>query len=392
MKCILMNKNREIAKIEYETNYNIISNIDEIYNIEYGPIMLKNAIENKSKNPSKELTNWLRGRCIPEWRKDIEKLLQNLEISSPEELLNKSYALSLSDQYWIKEEKQKNLKWENINFFTNEFKYKGYFQVAVSGIEPSEEISLKSPNNTTDGMLPKAWVIEEGERILVKGTFFSSRQEPTNEWLVSQICKRLKLNYCNYEVAVENNKIVSKCKNFINENEEIITAYEIFQSKMQDNNTNDIEHYIKILEENGIKNARQQVEDMFLIDYIVMNIDRHMKNFGIIRNVETLEWEKTTLIFDTGECMECDKLLNEMNFKNGKCKFFKNTNKDISELLKYIDISRYDFEVLKDMPEEYKNKLLKYKSYTDMSEERIQKLYEGLKYRIGKLIGGNNAL
>jgi len=51
------------------------------------------------------------------------------------------------------------------------------------------------------------------------------------------------------------------------------------------------------------------IYNMFLVDYIVVNFDRHMKNFGVIRNVETLKWERVCPIFDTGECTEpcCNK-------------------------------------------------------------------------------------
>ena len=226
-----MNKNKKIALIEFNTEYNAISNIYEIYNIEYAPLSLKNASTNKALSNVKELNSWFKGRGIPDWRKDLENLLEKLHVKSPDELLNKAYGLSLSDQYWIKSEKQDNLQWKDINFFTNDFKYKGYLQVSLSSSFSEERIDLHSPNNTTDGMLQKAWIIENGNRVLVKGTFYAARQEPINEWLVSQICKRLNLDYCNYEVCVENNKLVSKCKNFITENEEIITAYEIFNSK-----------------------------------------------------------------------------------------------------------------------------------------------------------------
>ena len=83
--------------------------------------------------------------------------------------------------------------------------------------------------------------------------------------------------------------------------------------------------------------------------------------------------------------MECDKILGEMNFRDGKCKFFKNTNMDLSKLLKYIDITRFDFSVLQDIPDMFKEKLNQYKKYTDMLDERIEKLYRGLKYRINNL-------
>ena len=381
-----MNKNKQVALIELNTENNSIDNIHEIYDLKYAPLAFKNAVENKVISNVKALNNWYKGRGIPSWRKDLENLLINLKISSSDELLNKSYGLCLSDQYWIKEKEQIELKWEDINFFTNDFKYKGYLQVSLSSSVTNNEIDLKSPNNTTDGMLQKAWIIENENRVLVKGTYYPTRQEPINEWLVSQICKKLKLDYCNYEIGIIDNKIISKCKNFINENQEIITAYEIFNSKKQDNNTNDFNHYIKILNENGINDAKKRLQDMFLIDYIVMNMDRHMKNFGIIRNVETLEWEKVTPIFDTGECMQCDKLLNEINFKEGKCKFFSNTNKDISRLLDYIDLNKYDFEELKEIPQMLREKLIEYKEYTDMTDERIEKLYLGLNYRISYLI------
>lgn len=386
MRCILMNKNKEIALIELNSHTNSIEKIYEIYNLEYSPLYLKIAVNDKSINNAQALNMWFRGRGIPAWRKDLESLLEKLNITSPDELLNKSYALSLSDQYWIKDEKQKDLKWEDINFFTNDFKYKGYFNISLSSSGLANDIDLHSPNNTTDGMLQKAWIIENTDRVLVKGTYFPARQEPLNEWLVSRICEKLNIDYCNYEIDIIDNKIVSKCKDFITENEEIITAYEIFYSEKRSNSINDFEHYIGILEKNGIKNARQQVENMFLIDYIVMNIDRHMKNFGIIRNVETLKWERTTPIFDTGECLQCDKLTNEMNFNDGKCKFFSNTNKSISELLKYIDITRFDFSKIQDIPMIFKDKLIEYKKYTDMTDERIEKISNGLQERIDFLV------
>lgn len=387
MKCILMNKNKEIALIELKSEFNIIEKIYEIYNIKYAPLSFKNAFYSKVTNNEKALNEWYRGRGIPDWRKDIKNLLENLNIKSTDELLNKSYGLSLSDQYWIKEEMQKDLKWEDINFFTNDFKYKGYLNVSLSSSSNNEQIDLYSPNNTTDGMLQKAWIIENKKRVLVKGTFYSPNQEPLNEWLVSQICKKLNLDFCDYKIDVIDNKIVSKCEDFINENQEIITAYDIFYSEKKENNINDFEHYINILEKNGIKDARKKVQDMFLIDYIVMNFDRHFKNYGIIRNVETLEWEKVTPIFDTGEALQCNKLVSEMNFYDDKCKFFTtNTNKNMVDLLKYIELDNYNLESLVDIPEMFKQELQKYKSYTDMSNERIDKLYIGLSDRILNLI------
>lgn len=362
MKFILMNKNTPIALIEYDTNYNEIKNIYETYNIDYSPLSIINASKDKSKNVVKVMNEWFKGRGIPSWRKDIENLLEKLNVTAPEELLNKAYGLSLSDQYWIKEEKS-SIKWNDINFFENDFKYKGYLEASLSA-GSSEKADLHSPNNTTDGMLQKGWIIENGKRVLVKGIYQPSREEPINEWLASNICKRLNFEYCNYSIDIVNNKIVSKCDNFVTSDEEIISAYDVLNSKQKSNNINDFEHYIQILEENNIPNARKNVEDMFIIDFLMMNFDRHLKNFGIIRNVTTLEWIRTTPIFDTGESMQCDKLTSEINFSNGTGKFFTNTNKNFSEILSNIkDISRIDISALDGLVDEYNSILLKYQPF-----------------------------
>lgn len=387
MKCILMNKNTKIALLEYNTKYNAIEKVYETYNIEYAPLSVYNATKNKASNLATEINKWFRNRGIPAWRKDLENLLQSLNVLTTEELLNKAYALSLSDQYWIKEEESK-VEWKDVNFFQNDFKYKGYLQASLSStlgeyINPPE---LMSPNNTTDGMLQKGWIIENNNRVLVKGIYQTSREEPINEWLASEICKRLGFYHCEYTIDVVNNKLVSKCNDFIDENKEIITAYDAFNSEKKSNNINDYEHYIKVLEKHNVPNARENLKQMFILDYLIMNIDRHMKNFGIIRDVNTLNWICTTPIFDNGESMQCDRLTNDINFKNGNGKFFSNTNKDYEEILKSIgNISNVDFSKLNGIVEEYRKVLEMYQVYTDSSQERINKLCEGLENRIGKL-------
>lgn len=391
MKCILMNKNTAIMLVEYNTTFNGIENIYDIYNIEYAPLSISNANKTLGANLLKQINDWFKGRGIPSWRKDLEKLLEKLNVSSKEELLNKSYALSLSDQYWLKEENS-NVKWQDINFFTNDFEYEAYLEASLdssSSLTTSKDKAiLRSPNNTTDGMLQKGWIIENGKRILVKGTYTSSREEPFNEWLASQISKRLGFYYCNYFVKwTDKTKLISKCENFVSEDEEIISAYDVFKSEKKPNNINDYEFYIQVLEKHNVPNARKNVEDMFILDYLMLNTDRHLKNFGVIRNVNTLEWVRTTPIFDTGQSMECDKYLDEINFSYGTGKFFTNTNKNYEDILKVIgkNIVNIDIHKLDGLCEEYHSLLEKYKDKLDMSDKRIEKLVNGLQERIRRL-------
>lgn len=390
MKCILMNKNQKIMLIEYNS-YNVISKIYEIYNIEYAPLAVFNASKNRSSSLTKTVNDWFRSRGIPSWRKDLEKLLDKLGVSSSDELLNKYYGLSLLDQYWLKDVNS-DVKWEDINFFTNDFEYEAYLDASLDSSSKSivslDKNIFKSPNNTTDGMLQKGWIIESGKRVLVKGTYTSNKEEPINEYLASQICKRLGFDYCNYEVEwSDKTKLISKCNDFINENEELISAYDIYNSEKKPNNISDYEFYIQILEKHNVPNARENMENLFILDYLMLNNDRHLKNFGIIRNVNTLKWEKVAPIFDTGESMQCDKYTDEINFSSGKGKFFSNTDKDYEDILKIIgkNILRVDLSKLKGICDDYRLILEKYQDKLDMSDKRKEKLVSGLNKRITKL-------
>ena len=376
--------------IEYNS-YNVISKIYEIYNIEYAPLAVFNASKNRSSSLTKTVNDWFRGRGIPSWRKDLEKLLDKLGVSSSDELLNKYYGLSLSDQYWLKDVNS-DVKWEDINFFTNDFEYEAYLDASLDSSSKSivslDKNIFKSPNNTTDGMLQKGWIIESGKRVLVKGTYTSNKEEPINEYLASQICKRLGFDYCNYEVEwSDKTKLISKCNDFINENEELISAYDIYNSEKKPNNISDYEFYIQILEKHNVPNARENMENLFILDYLMLNNDRHLKNFGIIRNVNTLKWEKVAPIFDTGESMQCDKYTDEINFSSGKGKFFSNTDKDYEDILKIIgkNILRVDLSKLKGICDDYRLILEKYQDKLDMSDKRKEKLVSGLNKRITKL-------
>ena len=160
MKVILMNQNKKVLLAEMDES-NTFQEIYEYYNINYAPLSLYNAY-NHNEDVLVALNSWFKGRGIPAWRQNIEKLLEKLNVVSPTELLNKAYGLSLSDQYWIKGERQ-NLKWKDINFFTNDFEYKDYLDVSLNSNsrESSTRISLHSPNNTTDGMVKKGWIIDK---------------------------------------------------------------------------------------------------------------------------------------------------------------------------------------------------------------------------------------
>ena len=389
MKCILMNKNTEVLVAEYNTVSKFFDRIIEVKNIDYAPYILKSFYIKDDINDTPFRTNlseWFRGRGIPNWRDKLDLLLHRLDISAPTELLDKAFGLSLSDQYWLKPI-DSNLKYDDINFFDNDFDYAEFLEASLSLNSKivKKETSLITPNNTTDGMLKKAWIIEDGTRYLLKGGYKNEILQPFNEVLASMICDRLGFNHVPYTLDVYKDTVVSKCPCFITKDTELITAYQIRNDMKRHDNTDDYEEYIKKLEENGISNAREKIENMYILDFLIMNEDRHLNNFGIIRDVNTLKWLDVAPIFDNGMALNIPYYDENEVIISGNGRFFYEV-KPFDEIIKVVrNIKRIDVSKLSDIPEEFDKLLHKYQSITKMSDKRIYRLCVLLNRQINKL-------
>lgn len=381
MRCTLMNKNTEILIAEYNTILKGFEKIYEIKNMQYAPIILQNTY--KDNDLLEELSEWFKARGIPSWRDDLDLLLAKLNISTPHELLDKAFGLSLSDQYWVKPTNSK-VQYKDINFFEHDFEDTDFTNATFSNnINISTKISLISPNNTTDGRLKKTWIIENGKRYLLKGGYKNEVMQPFNEVLASMICKRLGFNHVKYTLNTINDKIVSKCECFINSDTELISAHQILHK--QKNKENAYEEYINILENNGIINAREKIEDMFILDYLILNEDRHLNNFGIIRDVNNLKWLDVAPLFDNGQSLNILDYSDEEVIINGQGRFFYNVDTFDYIIPKIKNIKRYDLSKLDGVVEEFEDLLKKYQKITKMTERRINKICTLLFSRIEKL-------
>ena len=382
MKCTLMNKNKEVLVAEYNEALKVFTDIYEIKNIEYAPLVLFNSY-NKDINITPVLTDWFKGRGIPSWRDDLDLLLAKLNITSPEELLDKAFGLSLSDQYWVKQTVS-NIEYKDINFFDHDFEDSEFTNATFgNGLDSSTKISLISPNNTTDGRLKKTWIIENSKRYLLKGGYKNEVMQPFNEVLASMICEKLGFDHVTYTLDIVNEKLVSKCECFINQDTELITAHQILSSMVEKENA--YEEYINILEQNGIDNVREKLENMFILDYLILNEDRHLNNFGIIRNVNTLKWIDMAPIFDNGQSLNILDYNDEEVIINGQGRFFYNVDTFDSIIPKIKNIKRFDLSKLDGIVEEFDDLLHKYQNITKMTDRRINKICTLLMSRINKL-------
>ena len=389
MKKILMNKKKEVLLAEYNEESKFFDKIYEVYDINYAPYILKSFYKEDEINDTPFRTNlseWFRGRGIPAWRDRLDLLLHRLNINAPSELLDKAFGLSLSDQYWLKPYNTK-INYDDINFFDNDFDYSEFLEASLSKNSKTivSENSLKTPNNTTDGMLKKAWIIENGTRYLLKGGYKNELLQPFNEVLASEICKRLGFNHVTYTLDTYKDTVVSICPCFITKDTELITCYQIRNDMKRNDNIKDYEEYIKVLEEHGISDARIKMENMYIIDYLIMNEDRHLNNFGIIRDINTLKWLDVAPIFDNGESLNITYYDNEELHISGEGRLFYEV-RPFDEIIKVVkDIKRIDLSKLDGIVEWFDELLHNYQHLTRFSDTRINRLCILLNRQINKL-------
>lgn len=376
-KFTLMNKNKKVFDFEYNDEQHLIVGFERNYqdNEKYSPFgLIKNdSIDKNSFN------KWWKNRQIPASRNGLKEVLNKSGIYDEDnfDLLDaKVYCLSLSDQYWAKKYNE-NILWEDINFFENEFS-EDIGKVLFNGGKTSLNLNLNTPDMTSNGNYEKRWKIINGDRYLIKAGGKMINQEPFNEVIATKLYERI-LNddeYVKYEIAYDNKKAVSICKNFITPNTELIPAWKIDEYYETKKSENKYEHYIRCLNKLNIPNANLLVDKMLICDFILANKDRHFNNFGVIRNVETLEFEKVAPIFDNG----CSLWFDENDMYVGEfflTKPFEEYEKKQVSLVK--NISWLDISKLDGFAEEVKEILSSNKL---LSNERIEKVIKQIKSRI----------
>ena len=238
-----------------------------------------------------------------------------------------------------------------------------------------------SPDNTSDGWLRKKWVIQNQRRVLLKSGSGESQQEPLNEVLANMICDRLNIkNYVKYQCSYQEDHAFSACDNFITPNTELITANMFMKIKKKINHHSYYQHYKECCQEMGV-DITESLDDMLILDFIICNRDRHYNNFGMIRNVNTLQIEKAAPIFDTGTSAFAGISENKiktlpLNESKPFCKYHE------EQIALIQNIERYEFQKLTGLEEEF-NELLQRSPFITIS--RRDKLVTWLGERIRML-------
>ena len=307
----LLNKDVVVLRFSYDAELHRIERILSIEHPEYaspalfdvdGAISLRNLIR------------WWTRRSIPASRAQVERLKSALSIDTTLELLEKSFALSLSDRYWVREQGQ-SLTWADVNFFDNEFSG----DLGVYTLDPSStpvivnlgNEGFLNPNSSVGGDLPKKWVIDGGVRYLVKNGIQNFGQDIYNEVVATSLHCRLlaESDYVPYELIRLGRDTYCRCPEFLKDDEELVTVDDLLRRHIDDSGYGTYLSTRDALLETGLSadEIDEGLTKLFTCDYVLANSDRHTNNFGVIRDAVTLEYKRLAPIYDSGFCLWCDR-------------------------------------------------------------------------------------
>lgn len=292
------------------------------------------------------LRKWWQRRAVPVGQGKIQRILEQMGISTPQEYLVKNLGLSLTDHYWIKPLNME-LGWKDINLFTNDFRDPvGDMQFDLD-LDVVQDLPANafSPSSSTQGDLTKKWIIADGKRCLVKGNHGSNSQESLNEIAATLLHqKQGRVPYVSYSTIRlgDNQQIYCVCESFTSDEVELIPAIDIVESTKKDNAMSMYEHFIHVCTKHEMDEGvvRTFLEYQILADFVLTNTDRHLNNLGVLRNVNTLEFIGMAPIFDSGNSMfwQNPRLPEYSDLTDIAVNSFRNTEKKMLQLIRNKDV------------------------------------------------------
>lgn len=334
----LMHRDDPVCAISIDTDSGAILRVSKPVNAELLPL--------GGNIDSAMLKKWWQRRAVPVGQGKIQRILEQMGIATPQEYLVKNLGLSLTDHYWIKP-LDMELGWEDINLFTNDFRDPvGDMQFGLE-LDTIHDLPANafSPSSSTQGDLTKKWIIADGKRCLVKGNHGGNSQESLNEIVATLLHKKQgRVPYVFYSTMRlgDNQQIYCVCESFTSDEVELIPAIDIVESKKKDNAMSMYEHFIHICAMHGMDESavRTFLEYQILTDFVLTNTDRHLNNFGILRNANTLEFISMAPIFDSGNSMfwQNPRLPAHSDLTDITVNSFRNTEKRMLQLVRNKDV------------------------------------------------------
>lgn len=266
MECVIRNKNIDVAYFDSDRELNKLTYFIFL-NKDKAPLYLQRG---------GDLLEWLKSRVSAEYRGSVNEILRRLL---------QTHGVSLKDTFYIKCDFVP-CPWESVSPYSDRM-----IDISSVGLENDFKVSA---DDTIGGSFEKRWVSDYGISSILKygtGKFArNSDNEPECEYLAYTLAKYLGLDTCEYDFAIVNDRPATICHSFCSEDIGIVTLYELGY-----NPSSYIDLY-NIALKNGW--STDYIVGMALLDFLTVNIDRHLENIGLFIKNATQSIIKFTPMYD----------------------------------------------------------------------------------------------
>lgn len=385
-----MHKNNRVLSFEISFQDSFYFKVlEKLEHFEKAPMNIVNASSEESLKYA--VLTLLNGRTISSSRWDYEEILKATNCKSSLELSLKGHGLSLSDHYWYKKENE-DLKYENINFFENEWDDSFGRAILNGDYEALRSVSLNVPDIVISGWAAKAWILENGERYLYKlGINKGNYDECLGEVLASRCAIRLfgEKEVVKYELKQVNGTYASVSKCIVNIDDEMIPIDTLLPIKLKEmyysghKDRDIIRKFLDQLREMGLNDLYETYVKIMCLKTLIFVNDFHFHNVSILRNIETGA-TRIAPLYDLGGAYGSGE--------KGK-QILSNINTGTLFLVYFVygmlepewDYSWYDSSKLDGFEDELKEVLSKSEFYTPVLIENIINVYHHQKRHLDEM-------
>ncbi len=287
----------------------------------------------------KKMKQWWQNRAIPGGRGNLRHILEKAGCGNTQEFLAKNLALSISDTYWICPV-DLDLTWNDVKLYNAE----------TNSIIAFHNMSSYDRNASLGGEMNKYWDMNSNPPVLVKTAGLYHGQQAVNEAFACLIHDRQDTDvpFVKYLTErTEEGDAISQCDAFTTEEKELVPAYEILSAEKKENSRSLYDEYIMLCSNHGIDVREMQkfMDYQTLSDFVISNTDRHLMNFGVLRDPETLKFLGPAPIFDSGNSMffaDGKRRYTRVDILNRKISSIHSREEAMLKHVKHRDILRSD--------------------------------------------------
>ncbi|MCF0229106.1 MAG: HipA domain-containing protein [Parasporobacterium sp.] len=255
-----------------------------------------------------DISLWIENRNYAKHKESLKGYLREWGLDHTDGFIRITHCLGLNDTLWVKEA-DSSLTWKSVSLYTNDFSdvmEKTAFGNGLNGIEISST-DLTSPEFVSPGSFAKCWKREKDGIYLYKTTgSLSQGYEPYSEFFASQIAEKFALPTVKYELTRFNGRICTRCRMFTSEDVGLVSFAGVFDITKKRYNIP------AIIEECDKMGFGDEIRQMYLLDCLILNQDRHLGNIGFLFDNNTFEITGLSPVYDFNVSMLCDAKPGEM--------------------------------------------------------------------------------